>query len=104
MREPGTPRRPHDRRDNPYYWLSEKMTLIVVSSSTGSPFSSVGLYLHCCTASIAARTSKGCPEITSRDSTEPDLEIRACKRTVPEIRVCRASGGYTGCTLLTSNA
>src|SRR3984893_343790 len=104
MREPGTPYRPHHRPDSPYYWLSEKMTSIVVSTSTVTPFNSVGLYLHCCTASIAARTSKGCPDMTSKDSTEPVLEMRACKRTVPEMRVCRASGGYTGCTLFTSNA
>src|ERR1700687_1954133 len=92
----GTLHQPHDRRRDPYYWLREKITSIVVATSTGSPLSSVGLYFHCCTASIAARTSSGCPERTSRDSTEPALEMIACRRTVPEMRVWRASGGYTG--------
>src|SRR5215467_4685507 len=92
----GLARKPHDRRSEPYYWLREKITSIVVSTSTGSPFNKVGLYFHCCTASIAARTNNGWPEMTSRDSTEPLLEMIACKRTVPEMRVCRASGGYTG--------
>src|SRR5437879_7569948 len=32
----------HDRHAGPYYWLREKITSIVVSTSTGSPLSSVG--------------------------------------------------------------
>ena len=62
-------------------WLEERSpkmlypkvneTVIVVSTSTGSPFSKVGRYLHCFTASSAAGTNIGFPETTRRSSTTP---------------------------------
>src|SRR5580704_8338544 len=36
--------------------------------------------------------------------TLPSLSISVCSRTVPSIRACRASCGYTGCTLLIADA
>src|SRR5690242_4324325 len=38
----GLAHKPHDRRARPYYWFKEKITSIVVSTSTGSPFRRVG--------------------------------------------------------------
>src|SRR5271157_1334188 len=60
-----------------------KFTLIVVSTSTGSPFRKYGLYFHCFTASIAAGASMGCPLTRCRFSMEPSLLITACRTTVP---------------------
>src|SRR5438270_2025559 len=81
---------------------SVKFTWTCVSTATGSPFSMYGLYRHCFTASIAAGASIGCPLINRRFSIAPSLLISACSSTVPWIRVCRASGGYAGCTFLIS--
>src|SRR5260370_15764196 len=39
---PGVARPSHDRHASPYYWLREKITSMVVSTSTGSPLSKVG--------------------------------------------------------------
>src|SRR5258707_13324382 len=39
---PGVARLSHDRPASPYYWLREKITSMVVSTSTGSPLSRVG--------------------------------------------------------------
>src|SRR6266568_7786 len=89
----GLARVPHNWRARPYYWFKEKITSIVVSTSTGSPFRRVGRYLHWRTASSAACTNSGCPDMTSSDSTLPDLEMIAWRRTVPEMRVWRANGG-----------
>src|SRR6266850_2580540 len=38
----GMARLSHDRHASPYYWLREKITSMVVSTSTGSPLSKVG--------------------------------------------------------------
>src|SRR5574337_251282 len=43
------------------YWPRVKLTSTVVTTSTGTPFSMVGLYRHCLTASSAAWISSGCP-------------------------------------------
>src|SRR6267143_4237969 len=39
---PGVARLSHDRHASRYYWLSEKITSMVVSTSTGSPLRRVG--------------------------------------------------------------
>src|ERR1700674_1855873 len=39
---PGLARLSHDRHARPYYWLREKITSMVVSTSTASPLRSVG--------------------------------------------------------------
>src|SRR6266850_2054937 len=39
---PGLAHLSHDRRAGPYYWLREKITSMVVSTSTGSPLRRVG--------------------------------------------------------------
>src|ERR1700674_2212441 len=39
---PGGARLSHDRHARPYYWLREKITSMVVSTSTGSPLRRVG--------------------------------------------------------------
>src|SRR5216684_6153278 len=39
---PGGARLSHDRHASRYYWLREKITSMVVSTSTGSPLSKVG--------------------------------------------------------------
>jgi len=41
------------------YWPSVKITVIVVFTSTGCPFSRYGLYSQCETADIAEATSEG---------------------------------------------
>ena len=42
-----TPRMSHDSRGaSLYYWFKEKITSIVVSTSTGSPLRVVGRYFH----------------------------------------------------------
>jgi len=43
------------------HWIKVKFTMMSVMTSTGSPFSSVGLYFYCRIASSAALTSMGCP-------------------------------------------
>src|ERR1035438_8545241 len=75
-----------------------KFTLIVVSTSVGTPSTRYGLYFHRCTASIAACCSIGGPLTTSRFSTSPVFERIACSTTTPCTCAAFASGGYTGAT------
>ena len=65
------------------YWLNVKFTSICVTTSTGSPFSSVGWYTHCFTASMADGTSSGWPLITGRFWIVPSLPMMAFSRTTP---------------------
>src|SRR6185312_15838882 len=74
--------------------------MISVITCTGCPFSNVGLYLHCSTASLAAFTNNGWPRTSFRSSIRPSLLITAVNSTVPCTRADLASGGYCGCTFL----
>src|ERR1700690_2830469 len=54
---------------------SVKLTVTLVSTSTGSPFSRYGSYFHCLTASIAAGGGKGGPPPPLTFFTSPPLLI-----------------------------
>ncbi len=78
------------------YDLGWKCTCSCNSTETGWPFREVGSYFHCCTALNAAAISSGCPLTTCAWTTFPRSSITASITTVPEMRVWRASGGYSG--------
>src|SRR5262249_10923852 len=75
-------------------------TFAVRMIETGTPFSRVGSYCHCLTASTAASISSGCPEITRISSTVPCAVRVASRTTVPLTRALDARGGYLGETTL----
>ncbi len=58
--------------------------MMSVITSTGWPFSMVGRYFHCSTASRAALTSSGCPRTRLRFSMLPSLLMVRGTRPYPE--------------------
>src|SRR5262245_57433392 len=63
-----------------------KLTLTVVTTSTGSPFTNVGLYCHCLTASTAALARSALVEvlpITRNEVGVPSFPIVASSETTP---------------------
>jgi hypothetical protein len=79
--------------------VSESASLgwcLLRSTSTGSPFSIVGLYIHCWTASVADRINSVGPLTGVIREMWPSLPTTISSLTVPSIFFCFASGGYTG--------
>ena len=75
-------------------------TLTVMTTSTGVPFSSVGLKRHWRTASTAAIAKSGCTWAlsTRTDDTVPSRPMTASIGTTPERPASRIDAGYTGRT------
>src|SRR5512140_831902 len=104
---------PNDQLPGGCYWLERlKVTFTVVATSTGLPFSSVGWYTQCRTASIAAGASIGSGSLPNWKTrlaplktfsatrstcfTVPSVAIHTLSCTTPVSPFSRASGGYTG--------
>ena len=84
VREPTSERR-RARNGTERHRSSEKRTVIVISTGTGTPLSSVGVYRHCRTALTAASSSSGWEPSTRTLSTlagrvEDGLQTRRCPR------------------------
>src|SRR4051812_48709870 len=82
-------------------YCSAKLTVTVMMTGTGTPLSSVGVNVHCFTASSAAASSRGIERSTLVSSTLPLGPITASMMTTPCTRADRAIAGYSGFTSLT---
>ena len=79
---------------------SAKLTVIVVSTSTGWPFSTVGLYFQVLTVSMTPGRSSGFEDvINDRFFMDPSVLIVAFRMTLPSMRAVNAKGGYGGAGL-----
>ena len=70
-----------------------KFTVTVMTTSTGTPLSVVGVYRHWRTASSAASLSIGMPRRIFASRMLPSLAMIASMMTIPEIFAVCASGG-----------
>src|SRR5204862_1026319 len=79
-------------RDETYF--RTKLTVTVMSTSTGWSFNIVGVYFHFFTASIAAASNRGWDRNTRTSFTVPSRPIVASRITLPLTLACLAMGGY----------
>ena len=72
---------------------SLKLTVTLMMTGTGTPFSMVGVYAHCFTAFTAASSSMGIPRSTLTSATRPCGLMVASRITVPWTRARLAISG-----------
>ena len=85
--------RPKRHAPNESRYCSVKWTVTDMTTGTGTPFSKVGVYRHCRTASTAASSSSGTDRSTCTCSTEPVAPTTVSRITTPSTRIRRAAAG-----------
>lgn len=92
MRDKGSPVDLSFNQDD--YPSSRKDTVMVVTTSTGTPFNRVGWYCHWRAASMAALIRSGSASLSGESERIcPPVPMTAPKMTVPSIPCCWALAG-----------
>src|SRR5439155_14481917 len=75
---------------------SLKLTVTVITTGTGTPLSSVGVYTQLFTALTAESSRSGLPRSTFTSVTRPSGLMTASRTTTPSTLACLATSGYAG--------